>query len=226
ITDGEEAGLLGANAFFRSDPLAGRIGLVINLEARGSSGRVQMFQTSPHNGELIAAFQRAARRPAASSLSSFIYQNMPNDTDLTEALAAGKAGLNFAILGTQFDYHSPTSTASTLDRGSLQDMGDQALAVAAELAFARTLPGAAPSQVYSNLFGDTLIVYPLWAGWIVLAAAAGLIALSIRWARQAGEFPARDILRGVGGLAFAALATVAVLEFARRLTGAGFGFLE
>jgi hypothetical protein len=226
ITDGEEAGLLGANAFFRRDPLAHRIGLVINLEARGSSGRVQMFQTSPRNGELIAALQRAARNPAASSLSSYIYENMPNDTDLTEALAAEKAGLNFAILGTQFDYHSPTSTAATLDRGSLQDMGRQALAVAADLAFARELPGPAPSKVYSNLFGDTLVVYPMWAGWIVLAAAAVLIALSIRWARQAGEFPARDILRGVGGLAFATLATVAILEFARRLTGAGFGFFE
>lgn len=226
ITDGEEAGLLGANAFFRRDPLANRIGLVINLEARGSSGRAQMFQTSAENGALIGAFQRSAVRPASSSLTVLIYERMPNDTDLTEVLRAGKAGLNYAIIGQQFDYHSPTATAPNLDRGSLQDMGAQALAIAGDLAFAPQLPGRAPSAVYSSLFGDIVIAYPAWAGWVLLAATALLIAFSIRWARHSGEFPATDILRGMGALAFAALSTVAVLQFARHLTGAQFGYLE
>ncbi|MBI1199369.1 MAG: M20/M25/M40 family metallo-hydrolase [Phenylobacterium sp.] len=226
ITDGEEAGLLGANAFFRRDPLAERIGLVVNLEARGSAGRVQMFQTSPDNGKLIEVFQRTAQRPASSSLSVLIYDKMPNDTDLTEALKAGKSGLNYAIIGNQFDYHSPTATAANLDRGSLQDMGTQALAVASELAFSQQLPGRAGSAVYSSVFGDLVIAYPVWAGWVLLAAIAFLIALAVRWARHSGEFPAMDIVRGAGALAFAALSTAAVLEFARRLTGAEFGYLE
>src|SRR5258708_3783519 len=44
ITDGEEAGLLGADAFFRRDPMAKHVGFVFNMEARGSAGRAQMFQ--------------------------------------------------------------------------------------------------------------------------------------------------------------------------------------
>lgn len=226
VTDGEEAGLLGANHFFRRDPLAKRIGLVINMEARGSTGRVNMFQTSAQNGELIEMFARTARRPASSSLSVLIYEKMPNDTDLTETLRAGIGGLNYAIIGRQFDYHSATSTPANLERGSLQDMGTQVLAAAGEVAFSSELPGRAPSSVYSNVFGDAVIAYPVWFGWVVILAVGVLLAFAVRWARQSGEFPATDILRGMGALAFAGVGTVAVLQFARHLTGAGFGFVE
>jgi hypothetical protein len=226
ITDGEEAGLLGANAFFRRDPLARRIGLVFNIEARGSSGRAQMFQTSPDNGGLVDLFSRTAHKPSSSSLSVLVYEKMPNDTDLTESLAVGVAGMNYAIIGNEFDYHSPTATPENLDRGSLQDVGAQVLAAASSAAFAPQLPPRAASPVYSNLFGDLVIAYPPWVGWVLLLAAALLLVLAIRAARLSGEFPAADILRGMGALAFGALGAAAVLQFARRLTGAEFGFLE
>jgi hypothetical protein len=226
VTDGEEAGLLGANHFFQRDPLAKRVGLVLNLEARGSSGRVNMFQTSKQNGELIALFQETAARPASSSLAVMIYEKMPNDTDMTESLAVGVPGMNYAIIGRQFDYHSATSTPANLERGSLQDMGTQLLAAASKAAFASDLPGKSPSPIYSNLFGDVVLAYPVWFGWVLLVVVAGLLAVAVRWARHSGEFEAIDILRGMGALAFGALGSVAALQFARRLTGAEFGFIE
>ncbi|MBU1374789.1 MAG: M20/M25/M40 family metallo-hydrolase [Alphaproteobacteria bacterium] len=226
ITDGEEAGLLGANHFFRRDPLAKRIGLVINAEARGSTGRVNMFQTSPKNGQIIDLFARTAQRPASSSLSVMLYEQLPNDTDLTETLRAGIPGMNYAIIGRQFDYHSATSTPANLERGSLQDMGTQVLAAAGEVAFAQQLPGRSPSVVYSNLLGNTVIAYPVWFGWVLIVAIVVLLAFAVRWARHSGEFPAMDIVRGMGALAFAGIGTVAVLQFARLLTGAEFGFIE
>jgi peptidase M28-like protein len=226
FTDGEEAGLLGANHFFRRDQLARRVGLTFNLEARGAGGRTQMFQTSAQNGELIDLFRQTARRPASSSLAVFIYDKMPNDTDLTETLHAGVAGFNYAIAGRQFDYHSPTATPANLDRGSLQDMGDQVLSAADEASSASALPGKAPDAVYNSLFGDVVLAYPGWVGWIVLAATGGLLALSVRWARQAAAFPVTDLLRGMGGLLFAVLGSVAVLQFMRHLTGAQVGYLE
>ena len=226
VTDGEEAGLLGANHFFQRDPLAKRVGLVLNLEARGSAGRVNMFQTSKQNGALIDLFQRTAVRPASSSLSVLIYERMPNDTDMTESLAVGVPGLNYAIIGRQFDYHSATSTPANLERGSLQDMGTQLLAAAAETAFAAELPGKSASPIYSNLFGDVLIAYPVWVGWVLLVVIAALLTFAVRWARHAGAFPATDVLRGMGALMFGALGAVALLQFARLLTGAEFGFVE
>ena len=226
ITDGEEAGLLGANQFFRRDPLAKRIGLTLNVEARGGGGRVQMFQTSAQNGQIIDLYQRTATRPASSSLAVLIYEKMPNDTDLTETLRAGVPGMNYAIIGSQFDYHSPTSTPANLQRGSLQDMGVQVLAAAGEAAFAAQLPGKSPSVVYSNLFGDVLIAYPVWFGWVLIGVIVVLLAFAVRWARHDGAFPPTDILRGMGGLVFGALTTVAVLQFARLLTGVDFGYME
>jgi hypothetical protein len=80
ITDGEEAGLLGAVGFFRDHPLARRIAFVINLESRGGGGQTQMFQTGPDNGQVIDLFQRTAVGPTASSLTGYIYEHMPNDT--------------------------------------------------------------------------------------------------------------------------------------------------
>lgn len=58
FTDAEEAGLLGTRAFFASHSLAARIGTVINLEARGSTGRAVLFETGPGNAALLSAFAR------------------------------------------------------------------------------------------------------------------------------------------------------------------------
>ena len=59
FTDAEEFGLLGAQAFVERHPWAEEVGMVINLDARGTSGPVFMFETSPGNGLLIKEFHRA-----------------------------------------------------------------------------------------------------------------------------------------------------------------------
>src|SRR6266849_6361259 len=46
FTDGEEAGLLGAQAFIAENPSAKEVGLVLNFEGRGDSGPSLMFETS------------------------------------------------------------------------------------------------------------------------------------------------------------------------------------
>ncbi|MBS0333501.1 MAG: M20/M25/M40 family metallo-hydrolase, partial [Proteobacteria bacterium] len=226
ITDGEEAGLLGANAFFAADPMAKRIGFLINMEARGSAGRVQMFQTGEGNGGTIALFNRSAVRPQASSLTGFIYAHMPNDTDFTVSRKAGIAGLNYAFIGHQFDYHSPSSTPATTDHGTLQDMGQQVLASAAAVAFSPTLPAKSPDVVYGQTPGGLTLTYPGPAGWAILVAAAALIAWSVTQARRREAVPWLDLARGAGAAVFAVVSAAAVLHFARKATGAGMGFFD
>ncbi|NIP95655.1 MAG: M28 family peptidase, partial [Akkermansiaceae bacterium] len=46
FTDGEELGLFGARGFALENPVAERVGLILNFEARGSSGGSLMFETS------------------------------------------------------------------------------------------------------------------------------------------------------------------------------------
>ena len=226
LTDGEEAGLLGADAFFRNDPMAKRIGFLFNMEARGAAGRVQMFQTGDQNGDAIRLMSRVAPRPVASSLTGFIYQHMPNDTDFTVSKRAGVPGLNYAFIDHQFEYHSPSSTPATQDRGTLQDMGDQVLATAQAAAFSPTLPAPTPDLVYSQTPGGLTLVYPPTIGWVILAASAALLAWGVMRARQVKALPWLDGARGAGGALFAVIGGVAILHFARRATGVAFGYLQ
>lgn len=179
ITDGEELGLVGARAFFadgiKGDPLAGRIGAVVDLESRGGGGRAMMFETGPGNGAMIDLFQRSVRDPAANSLAVKIYELLPNSTDFTPAKKRGLPGFNFAFIGDPQFYHSPKATPDALDQGSLQHIGGQALDVTRALVTGPALPAVAPDVVFSDVFGLFVIAYPAWVGWVVVAAIAGLM---------------------------------------------------
>ncbi|WP_374653572.1 M20/M25/M40 family metallo-hydrolase [Phenylobacterium sp.] len=226
LTDGEESGLLGAQAFFDQHPLAKRIGFMINMEARGGAGRAQMFQTGSANAGTIGLLQRGSVSPAATTLTVFLYEQMPNDTDFSVSKAADVAGLNYAFIAGQYDYHAPTSTPANLDKGSLQHMGQEALAATREAAFAKALPANGPNLVYANVYGDKILAYPPAAGWLLLAAIAVLIAVGAWRARQAKALALVDIAKGVGAALYAIALAVVSLKLARLATGAGFGFLE
>jgi hypothetical protein len=164
FTDGEEAhGLLGAQAFAADHPgLSDRIGLVINLEARGSSGPAMMFETSNDNGALIREFEKAAPYPTASSLMAAIYKLLPNDTDFTPLKAAGIPGFNFAFIENYAAYHSRLDTIENLDPRSVQHLGENVSGIIRHFGNL-TLPlEKQPDLVYFNWFASCLFVYPSW----------------------------------------------------------------
>jgi len=225
MTDGEEAGLLGANAFFGQSPLAAHAGFVINLESRGGGGRAIMFQTGPDNGAVIDLYRRTAVTPESNSLSVFIYKLLPNDTDFSVSLEKGLPGLNYAFIGRQFDYHSPSSTVAALDKGSVQQMGQQVLPTARALAFDAALPGKAPDMTYATAAGDHLIAYPAQTGWLVLAVIAALIVFAGLRARRHEPVGALDMLQGAGAGLLMLVASALLLHLVRHATGIGFGWI-
>ncbi|MEY2883290.1 MAG: hypothetical protein RL490_1014 [Pseudomonadota bacterium] len=229
LTDAEEAGLNGARDFFGrpsktettlGDPLAGRTGVVINLESRGGGGRAMMFETGPGNGGMIGVFQSVVRDPAANSLAVKIYELLPNNTDFSPAKWRGLPGFNFAFLGDARLYHSPLATPDALDQGALQHMGAQALDLTRALLAAKALPARAPDLVFSDVLGAFVIAYPPVIGWLVLAAAAGLIVFAAR-ARRSDWTPGQVCLALLDALVAALLA--AVLLYAGNLLSGGDG---
>ncbi len=196
VTDGEELGLDGARHFFTADPLRAHVGAVINVEARGGGGRTTLFETSADNGAAIARVAHSVARPAGSSLAVFIYKVLPNDTDLTEARGGPYTGYNFAFIGRPQLYHSPKATPDALDQGALQDMGAQVLDLTRALLIAEPLPGKAADVVFFDVFGLFMLVYPAWAGWVMLAVAA--LGLGIAMRRGGGW---RAALGGAGRMA-------------------------
>lgn len=226
FTDAEEAGLLGARALFASgDPILKHIGEVVNLEARGGGGRVAMFQTGPDNGGHIALFRQAVANTNANSVTSEVYKSMPNDTDFTVSRAAGYPGFNFAFIGEEFDYHSPSSTPGNLDQGALQHMGDQALAITRALATTETLPRAGPDAAYSDILGRFVVAYPAGVGGLIvlgLSLVVALIAVVHGQRRETGKRPNWGAaLFAAFGTLFVAIVVGAVLWVASRLLGFG-----
>ncbi|NIJ35900.1 hypothetical protein FHR22_000549 [Sphingopyxis panaciterrae] len=217
MTDGEEAGLLGANAFFEQDELRQRAGLVINLEARGDSGKALMFQTSGGNRALIAAYRRNVDRPASDSLMVTIYKRMPNDTDLTAALERGHTGMNFAFVGHQMAYHTPLSTPEGLNPGSVQHMGDQILPIARDFAQAKSLDKDGGDMVFADLFGRFFITYPVAVGWLlaIVGAVAAFTMVAVSLTRRTIGW--RDTMRGAGGVVTLLLGVATILMLALRL---------
>ncbi|MER6753343.1 M28 family peptidase [Micromonospora echinofusca] len=190
LTDAEEACLCGAAAFASSHPLAADGGVVLNLEARGSTGPVIMFETSRDNAALVDAFGRAAPHPVGTSFAVEIYRALPNDTDFTAFLDEDFVGLNSAYIDGGAIYHTPLDTPAAMDRASLQHHGDNALGLARE--FGRvdlTALDAGHDATYFPVPGG-LVRYP---GWLVLplallalAAVTALGWLALRRGRTTG----------------------------------------
>ena len=220
ITDGEEAGLLGARAFFASgDPVLRQIGEVVNMEARGGGGRVGMFETGEKDGAAIDLFAKAVPNTDALSLMSEVYKYLPNSTDFTVTKKAGYPGYNFAFWGEEFDYHSPSSTPQALDQGSVQHMGDQVLPLVRALADADVLPPARPDAIYADILGGPVIAYPPLIGWLVVALCAGLAAAGLALSKPAARLA--DTLRGAAAAVCQLLETALVLHLANRLIDPG-----
>ncbi|MBB6671923.1 M20/M25/M40 family metallo-hydrolase [Cohnella nanjingensis] len=195
MTDGEELGLLGAEAFMREHPWAKDVGLVLNFEARGNKGPSFLFETSERNGWLIREFMKAAKQPLAYSLIYNFYKLMPNDTDLTVFREGGLPGLNFAF-GVGLDaYHTALDTPDNLDRSSLQHQGDYMLSLARHFGQLDLSDVEQEDRIYFNAFGWSMISYPeSWAlGFTVLIVL--LFAVTV-WH---GTYRHRLSLKGMAG---------------------------
>ena len=176
FTDGEEPGLLGAKAFVAENAVAKDVGIVLNFEARGSSGPVILFETSDQNAWLMDNVSKAASHPVANSLSYEIYKRLPNDTDFTVFKRAGYPGLNFAFIGGLANYHTANDNLQNLNRGSLQHHGDYAVELGARFANLDRIEAGRGRAIYFDILGRTLVHYSPAIGALLLVTAGILLA--------------------------------------------------
>ena len=126
FTDAEELGLNGAALFVTKHRWAKDIGVVLNFEARGSSGPSYMLmETNGGNKGLVTEFAAAkVPLPASNSLMYSIYKMLPNDTDLTVFREQGNIqGYNFAFIDDHFNYHTAQDDSKHLNKKSLEHQG-------------------------------------------------------------------------------------------------------
>ncbi|KQY24784.1 peptidase [Cellulomonas sp. Root485] len=182
FTDAEEACLCGAEAFVHDDPLGADGGVVLNVEARGSSGPAIMFETSRGNAALVDVYSTVPH-PVGSSMAVEVYRILPNDTDFTPFREEERfAGLNTAYIDGSAAYHAPEDRPEYMDLASLQHHGSNALALARALGdddiSALSVPSA-NDATYFPAFGE-LARYPGWLVWPV-AVLAALAVVALGW---------------------------------------------
>ena len=185
LTDGEEFGLLGAQAFVNFHPWASDIKVALNFEARGSGGPSYMLlETNGGNARLVEAFTKAnLKHPAANSLMYSIYKLLPNDTDLTIFREDGDIqGYNFAFIDDHFDYHTQQDSFQRLDRESLNHQAEYLVALLDYFSDADLNQLKSERDlVYFNFPGLGMVNYPF--SWVLsMALLALLLFLPVTYA--------------------------------------------
>jgi hypothetical protein len=126
FSDAEELGLNGAALFVTQHNWAKEVGLVLNFEARGSSGPSYMLmETNAGNAGLVNQFAAAnTQYPVSNSLMYSVYKMLPNDTDLTVFRKEGNIqGYNFAFIDGHYNYHTAQDDLNHLSKNTLTHQG-------------------------------------------------------------------------------------------------------
>jgi len=210
FNEGEELGLIGARAFL-ADPLGRNVDSLVNLEARGVSGPVNMFETSVPNGAPISVFAEAVANPVADSLGTDVYRLLPNYTDVNSFAERGWLTLNLAPVGNETRYHSAGDDIAALSPATVQHMGDQTLALATRLSDGSSYNGGG-NRIFMDVAGRAFITLPLILGAILLIGAlVFFLVVSIR---------RRGLLRGAAVAVGSIVASTALSWILVALVGA------
>lgn len=216
FTDGEEFGLLGANALVTLEELPFREPVfVLNFDARGTEGGVPMFETHDGNAAWVDELINDLAVPKiTSSLAVTVYRSLPNATDFNVWRDEfGWQGFNFATIGGAHHYHQPSDRPENLSDRTLQHTAEHLQSlhraidrlseerVASLTALAEN--ASASNSVFFDVFGITVIHYPF--GVQLAIAVITLAVVAWCWWRAKSETP---IVRGVWSVALASLAMI------------------
>ena len=179
VTDGEEAGLMGAAALVTDPEVSNRLRAYLNLEALGPSGPSVLFETG--DGWLVDAWRRASPWPRGTSYATEIYKRLPNDTDFTILNRRGIPGLNFATIGSSAVYHTARDTADRIPARTLRHSVENTIAIMRELDREDLAGDASGDRVFFDALNLMAFSYRMITA-RALTAVALLLALGA-WVR-------------------------------------------
>ncbi|XP_030376828.1 endoplasmic reticulum metallopeptidase 1-like isoform X2 [Scaptodrosophila lebanonensis] len=128
----EENSLQGSHGFITQHKWAKQCKALINLDAAGSGGREILFQSGPNHPWLMKYYKKYALHPFATTMAEEIFQAgiIPSDTDFRVFRDYGNVpGLDMAQCTNGYVYHTKYDTYNVIPRGSLQNTGDNLLAL-------------------------------------------------------------------------------------------------
>jgi hypothetical protein len=224
INDGEEQGLLGSHGFVQH-PWFRDVRAFVNLESAGPHGKSILFQAGVGGGWLVSEYARSVPYPYGTVLGQDIFQSgaIPSDTDFRIYRDFGHlVGLDIALYRGGWAYHTQRDRTWNVSPGSVQQMGENALALARELASGPiTARNGGGRAVYYDVLGLFMLHYGERTARVVAALATVLAIAALAMARARGMMTLRATALEL--LALVAAAVVAVL--AAIALGAGAAYL-
>lgn len=125
FTDAEEPGMKGMKAIWENNrEVFGNVGLVINVEARGTWGPALLFEACPGNAKVQELYASTAKYPYTYSLTTVVYQFLPMFTDFT-IVKDELPGLNFSNIADVNHYHTDLDNISNISEKTIQHYGEQ-----------------------------------------------------------------------------------------------------
>lgn len=122
FVNGEEYGLYGSTALkneFKSfQNVVSRVKFVTNLESRGTSGTLIMFETGKNNYNTVQLFSKVNRNIFTCSIATMVYDMMPNYTDFTN-FKEEYQGLNMANITGGENYHTQNDSFENIGESYL-----------------------------------------------------------------------------------------------------------
>jgi len=211
ITDGEELGLLGAERFVRDHPLAETIQVVVNLEARGTSGPSCLFETGPASHWAIRTYASVAAKPITSSLFYEVYRLLPNNTDFTRYRELPIEGWNFAFVGNVINYHTPNDNIATVDPRSIYHHAQNVQGLLGRLANADRLEVYPGKAVYFDYLALGVVYWWHSLTPVLAVVPTLLFSLAVRRSCRRNGGVLDDGWLVVGGLAVTVLSLAVAL---------------
>jgi Peptidase family M28 len=199
FSDAEELGLNGAALFVTQHHWAKEVGLVLNFEARGSSGPSYMLmETNGGNAGLVKEFSTAnTQYPVSNSLMYSIYKMLPNDTDLTVFREQGNIqGYNFAFIDGHYNYHTAQDDLNHLNKNTLAHQGKYLMPLLDYFSSADlNTTQATEDDVYFSI-PFSFISYPFsWVlPMVIIAFALLLLLIFVGIGKRVLSFP--EMIRG------------------------------
>lgn len=132
FTDAEEPGMKGMKAIWENNrEVFDNVGLVLNVEARGTWGPALLFEACPGNAKVQELYASTAAYPFTYSLTTVVYQFLPMFTDFT-IVKDELPGLNFSNIADVNHYHTDLDNFSNISEKTIQHYGAQILPLTME----------------------------------------------------------------------------------------------
>ena len=181
FVNGEEYGMYGSYAFKNEftgfNNVLDRIKFVTNLESRGTSGTVIMFETGKNNYNTVKMFTEVNKSAFTCSIATMVYDMMPNYTDFTN-FKEFYQGVNMANITGGENYHTQNDSFENVGQVYLSQQAQMVDGIIDKLANydLDRLYDAEESAIFFSYLNITTVIYNHVT--VIVLAVLGILLLA------------------------------------------------